>query len=117
MLTFAVGELPNSWTSVAAFPILLTLIAVGVWIVGRTAELKHGAKPWKWAAAFPMFLALILGWSPFMRMSDFIYRLAIEPYGTKMRMAHYMAFMLPVICVAALAGYEYWDRKRSLPED
>jgi hypothetical protein len=64
-----------------------------------------------------MFLALIFGWSPFMRMRDFIYRLAIEPFGGKMKFAHYAAFMLPIVCVAALAGYEYWDRKRNHPED
>jgi hypothetical protein len=117
MLTFAVGELPSSWVSVAGLPIFLTLVAVAIWIAGRTAELKHGAGPYKWAAALPLFIALVLGWSPFMRMRDFIYRLAIQPFGTKMSVAHYAAFMLPILCIAALVGFEYWDRKRHLPQD
>ena len=117
MLVFAIGELPDTWYEVLLLPIFFAVIGAIIWIAGRNAELKAQAKPWKWAAALPFLIALLAGWGPFIRLRDSFYEAAIHPFGKKMEMAHYAAFLLPVLCMAALAGWEFWDHKRAHEHD
>jgi hypothetical protein len=87
------------------------MIAAAIWLSGRTAQLKQGVGPWKWWAAVPMALALLLGWRPFDKLQDFLYRDAIEMLGSRMEMAHYAAFLFPTASIIGLALYEILERR------
>jgi hypothetical protein len=117
MFVLAIGELPDSWYQVLLAPLFFVVVGAIIWVTGRNAQLKDNAKPWKWFAALPLFLAMVYGWAPFWRVRDGFYRAAIEPFGKKMQMAHYAAFLVPFVCVAALAAWEFYDQKRDAQED
>jgi hypothetical protein len=113
----AMGEIPDSWYEVLLLPLIFSVFGVVMWIGSRNAELKTGKpRPWKWAAAIPFLIALYTGWDPIARVRDFMYREAIEPLGKKMLMAHYAAFLVPVVALIALAVWHYMDVKRVASE-
>jgi len=117
-MPLAFGEIPDTWYEVLFLPMFFSLVGVAIWIAGRNAELKHGAKPWKWFAVIPFVLAGYAGWDPFFRAAfDSFYRAAIEPYGKKMQVAHYAAFWFPILCVIILALWEFVDRRRAEVEE
>lgn len=114
----AFGELPDSWYEPLMLPVFFAVVGVIIWIAGRNAQLKDQAKPWKWAAVIPFFLAAYAGWDPFFRATfDGFYKAAIEPFGKKMQIAHIAAFLVPVLCVAALAAWEFVDHRRAVEAD
>lgn len=112
MFYFALGELPDSWLEVLFLPVFFAIVGTVIWIAGRKAEIRDNAKPWKWAAAAPFFLAVCTGWGPFMRIRDTFYRAALEGYGKKMELAHYGALLLPLLCVAGLGAWEWFEQTR-----
>jgi hypothetical protein len=113
MLGFiAYTDLPDSWYKIVALPAALSFLGVYLWLWGRTAELKHGAGPWKWFAAFPLVVALSVGWGFFGKLTgDFLYRDAIEMFGPRIEICHYVAFFLPLFCIVGLPTYEFLDRR------
>jgi hypothetical protein len=116
MIVFALAGMPDTWYEVLLMPLFFATIGIIIWLAGRNAELKDNAKPWKWAAVLPFFLALSAGWGPFFSLRDSFYRAYLEPFGKKMEIAHYAAFLLPLLAIAALAGWEFWDHKRAREE-
>lgn len=117
MLILALGDLPDAWYEVLLLPVFFAAIGVIVWVAGRNAELKDQAKPWKWLAALPFALALITGVEPLLKIRDFFYAAAIRPFGEKMQIAHYAAFLVPLLCVVGLAAWEVIYRKVSSHQD
>jgi hypothetical protein len=109
--------LPNNWWEVLLLPGFFSVFGVIIWIAGHQNEVKAGRRsPWKWIALIPFGIALYTGlqwtWPMFAPGAHAaFYRTGIEPYGTKMRVAHYSAFFFPVLIIFALGIWMVIERK------
>lgn len=106
-------KLPDTWYEPLLVPVLFTLVAVGVFVGGKTTELRElKPKPWKWLAALPILLALYSGIMSVSCVGDAFYRSAmLQAAAKKFLTSHIGALAVPFLAIVALGIWEWRSRR------
>lgn len=111
---------PSSPLDVVILPGLAVFFGMLLYGLALRQELLGNRVRWKWLPIAVLALGAIAGFGPFWNYigssSDAeLYRGSIP--GRKMLIAHYSAFLLPLLCIAGTLLYDLWRRRRQVRED
>ncbi len=93
---------------VVLWPVAAAVVGAIVWILGCRLEEDDGSGKVKWLAVLPMAFALIKGLGMMLKVAGgsvdaVLYRDLIG--GRKMLLAHYAAFVVPLLIAGGLVAY------------
>ena len=99
---------------VLLWPVVMTVVGVAIWIIGRRLEEDDASPLIKWACAPFLLFGLFKGFDRFTNVVGnstmaVMYRDVFG--GRKMLIAHYLAFFLPLIAIIALVAWYVMDKR------
>jgi hypothetical protein len=108
----------ESWLDVLLMPAIVSFFGVLVFaLAARKVWVGENGK-WRWAGVALLLLAAYIGFGPFWKIvapgiDGDLYRGSITGRGMKMAIAHYIGFILPVLCVLGAFAFEWALRNRA----
>jgi len=120
MLYLMAQDTPDKLTflDVVAVPIGLTLLGCLIFYVGWWVENRLTKAPWKWIAILPVGYAIYLGIGYVQNFRDpFYYNLVTAEGAKKMTAAHYGSLIVPVLGLAGIILFHFFNHKLNLNPD
>jgi hypothetical protein len=110
---------PDNMLDVLALPVGLTLAAWLIFYAGWWVENRLTKAPWKWLAIPPVGYAIYLGVRYVFKFQDPFYRDLVDSAGggKKMIAAHYGSLVLPVLGLAGIILFHFFNHKLNLTPD
>ncbi|HVT12932.1 MAG TPA: hypothetical protein VHE55_11760 [Fimbriimonadaceae bacterium] len=107
-----------SMVDVLLWPVALTILAWIIFYAGWWVENRLMKAPWKWLAVAPIAYGVWVGIGDVINISDPFYRSAVGVGAMKkMIAAHYGALIIPVIGLAGIILFHFFNHKLNLPTD
>ena len=102
-------KLPDTWYEPLLVPVLFSMVGIGIFIAGKTTEMREmKPKPWKWSAGFPFLIAVYSGITSVNCVRDSFYRSAMLQFAAKKYMtSHVGAIVVPLLAIIALAIWQW----------
>lgn len=107
-LLAACEMVPETWHEPLYVPVLFSLVGIGIFAAGKAQENREmKVRNWKWAAFFPLAIALYSGITTANCMRDYFYwstmmEFAAKKYGV----SHFGALLVPIF---SIAGILFWQ--------
>jgi hypothetical protein len=110
---------PENFTffDVLVWPVGLTMLALLIFYAGWRIEVKGGKAPWKWLAMAPGLFALYIGILYVSNYQNPLYYSLVVGAGKKMMYAHYGALIFPLLGVAGIVFFHFFNHKLNLATD
>ena len=98
-------------------PLLLSFIAIIMWIANKAKERTHNITSIrKWWAFLPIGIAVYFGWPAYQRATqDEIYQSMLKPMGDKFFYGHYAALFIPLVTAAIMGGWQLIEKFNGSP--
>lgn len=107
-----------SMLDVLLWPVALTMAAWIIFYFGWWVENRLMKAPWKWVAVLPLLYGIYIGINDVLNINDVFYRANVGVGAMKkMTAAHYGALIVPVIGLAGIILFHFFNHKLNLSTD
>ncbi|HWA82459.1 MAG TPA: hypothetical protein VG820_03435 [Fimbriimonadaceae bacterium] len=107
-----------SIVDILLWPVAVTILAWIIFYAGWWVENRLMKAPWKWLAVLPVAYGIYIGIDDVIKISDPFYRSAVGVGAMKkMIAAHYGALIIPVLGLAGIILFHFFNHKLNLPTD
>ena len=104
---------PITVNSILLLPALLIFFGVFVYGVAFGNGMRLGALPrYRWVGVALVAIATLVGARFVFLMRDAFYRAMLQ--GRKVELAHYVAFLIPLVLLLSVFGSEYYFKRSQL---
>jgi hypothetical protein len=107
-----------TFLDVITIPIALTLLGCVIFYAGWWVENRLTKAPWKWIALAPVGYAIYMGICDVSNFRNPFYYSAVTTESVKkMTFAHYGALVLPLLGLAGIILFHFFNHKLDLDQD
>lgn len=106
-----------SMFDVIVWPIAMTLVGGLIFYFGWWVENRLTKAPWKWLAFIPLGYGLWVGYTYMTNYMNPFYQAAMPGAGKKMLVAHYAAFIIPLLGVIGVILFHFFNHKLNISVD
>lgn len=106
-----------TYMDVIVWPIATTLLGGVIFYFGWYVENRLTKAPWKWLAFVPLAYGLYIGYGYMTAYMNPFYQAAMPGGGKKMMVAHYGAFILPLLGVIGVILFHFFNHKLNIHVD